>query len=379
MLQYTASAMQYCNGSAWSSLVGSTGTGSQSMFSGWPDAIVCNITNPSVGPVVFIAGTMPYTVGSQYIYFAMINTWGGSFISWGVVFNTDGTFKSYSTAGSTGLTTTDCNTSISSLVASGKAFNFAKGNGGSGYLGATATATSPSRSGDLGTGLFSATSSTVSIATAGTEALRVTATQSVGIGTTTPQVSLDLGLKTDGLLLPTGTTGQRPSSAVVGTIRYNSTISGAEVYNGIGWVTMSSPCSSLISVAGASWCLIPASGLVGTHTYLYYQPSTGYWYKSPTTSTAWSWFSYSAVTGTYSYGQNATNLGSFNCPSSLESGTFGIGCSNGGGTSYKLNGYSPVWVPSLNSYTGAVCQDEPGIFAGSPCGSAYFYYMFPSG
>jgi len=64
--------------------------------------------------------------------------------------------------------------------------------GVSAYLGASAAANNPSREDDVTTGLFSGTASTVSVATIGTEALRVTATQSVGIGTTTPAQLLDV-------------------------------------------------------------------------------------------------------------------------------------------------------------------------------------------
>ena len=59
-------------------------------------------------------------------------------------------------------------------------------------LGSTATAVNPHRSGDLTTGLYSDTASTVEIATSGTQRLRITATGSVGIGTATPSQLLDV-------------------------------------------------------------------------------------------------------------------------------------------------------------------------------------------
>ncbi|MYL85214.1 hypothetical protein GTA51_19130 [Desulfovibrio aerotolerans] len=58
-------------------------------------------------------------------------------------------------------------------------------------LGTTATSNSPFRTGDVTTGLFSDTASTVSIATAGAQRLIVTATGSVGIGTTNPKWKLE--------------------------------------------------------------------------------------------------------------------------------------------------------------------------------------------
>ena len=40
---------------------------------------------------------------------------------------------------------------------------------------------------------------------------------------------------TGGMFLPVGTTAQRPSSPTVGMLRYNTSISGIEVYNGTTW------------------------------------------------------------------------------------------------------------------------------------------------
>jgi hypothetical protein len=60
----------------------------------------------------------------------------------------------------------------------------------------------------------------------------------IGISTTSPASSLDLSQKTDALALPSGTSGQQPGSPVAGMIRYNSTISKVEYYNGSAWLPL---------------------------------------------------------------------------------------------------------------------------------------------
>lgn len=57
----------------------------------------------------------------------------------------------------------------------------------------------------------------------------------VGIGSTTPLASLDIGQKTDAIILPIGTTTQRPGTGVNGMLRYNSTLSAVEAYQGNVW------------------------------------------------------------------------------------------------------------------------------------------------
>ena len=52
----------------------------------------------------------------------------------------------------------------------------------------------------------------------------------MGFGDTTPEVSLDLGAKTDSLHVPVGTTAQRPGSPEAGYLRYNSTTGKFEGY-----------------------------------------------------------------------------------------------------------------------------------------------------
>jgi len=52
----------------------------------------------------------------------------------------------------------------------------------------------------------------------------------MGFGDETPEVSLDLGAKTDSLHVPVGTTAQRPASPEAGYLRYNSTTGKFEGY-----------------------------------------------------------------------------------------------------------------------------------------------------
>jgi hypothetical protein len=59
----------------------------------------------------------------------------------------------------------------------------------------------------------------------------------VGMGTVAPVCALDISSKTDAIALPKGTTGQRPSAAT-GMIRYNTSNSKPEYYNGSIWVTL---------------------------------------------------------------------------------------------------------------------------------------------
>ena len=65
-------------------------------------------------------------------------------------------------------------------------------------------------------------------------------TGNVGINTTTPAVALHIAT-TDGIAVPTGTTGQQPIGAPIGTTRYNTTLSTMEVYNGTCWPNINTP------------------------------------------------------------------------------------------------------------------------------------------
>lgn len=75
-------------------------------------------------------------------------------------------------------------------------------------------------------------------AASGGERVRVQSGGNVGIGSTAPTVSVDISEKTDAVALPVGTTAQRPATAYGGYIRWNSTSSALEVYNGTNWVEL---------------------------------------------------------------------------------------------------------------------------------------------
>ena len=88
------------------------------------------------------------------------------------------------------------------------------------------------------TGMYSSATNSLSLTASGIQALTVSTTGYVGIGSTSPRASLDLSQKTDALALPVGTTGQEPSTPVNGMIRYNSSIPDLEAYIGSSWTTL---------------------------------------------------------------------------------------------------------------------------------------------
>jgi trimeric autotransporter adhesin len=60
----------------------------------------------------------------------------------------------------------------------------------------------------------------------------------VGIGTSTPAQTLDMGSRTDSVIMPKGTTAQRPATPQSGMMRYNTSLGRMEYYNGSAWVSL---------------------------------------------------------------------------------------------------------------------------------------------
>lgn len=89
---------------------------------------------------------------------------------------------------------------------------------------------------------------TVQVGSATSQSVFITSTGFVGLGSTAPRVSLDASQETDAFALPQGTTAQRPAGNSP-YIRYNTTNSALEFYNGTDWVEIISdyfPTGSVI-------------------------------------------------------------------------------------------------------------------------------------
>jgi hypothetical protein len=67
--------------------------------------------------------------------------------------------------------------------------------------------------------------------------MEITQAGNVGIGTTTPAATLDVS-GTDALIVPQGTTAQRPGTGENGMLRYNSTTSKMEAYENGAWTDL---------------------------------------------------------------------------------------------------------------------------------------------
>jgi len=86
----------------------------------------------------------------------------------------------------------------------------------------------------------------------------------IGIGSTSPMVSLDLSQKTDALALPVGNTGQRPPG-MNGELRYNTSTSTLEAFIGGLWTSLN----------GAGSPIESSGRLTGSGTTLSYCPYKG--------------------------------------------------------------------------------------------------------
>jgi hypothetical protein len=131
-------------------------------------------------------------------------------------------------------------------------------NGSTGATGADGALNAWSRTGNSGTiagtnFIGTTDANDLVVKTNNTEKLRVTSNGKIGIGTIIPNTSLDIR-STDAVVIPSGTTAQRPATVTTGGMRYNNEIGGIEYYDGTSWNSIMPP-GTVIAFAGAT---IPA-------------------------------------------------------------------------------------------------------------------------
>lgn len=151
----------------------------------------------------------------------------------------------------TGTAFQGCNGTTWGVIGTGSSTNI---------LGLTASTNSPYATGDTNTGLFSGTASTVSVATAGVERLRVNANgaMKLGAGAVGTGAWLDLSAGTgqsfSSMILPQDTTTNRPSSSSAGMIRYNISTHAVEAYQGstLAWTALGGGASSTVYLGSAT-------------------------------------------------------------------------------------------------------------------------------
>ena len=96
-------------------------------------------------------------------------------------------------------------------------------------------------------------------------------------------------------------------------------------------------------------------------------------YYSPLTEKMWDYSKYIEVKGTWRYDKG----GSFECAGSDEKGLFGIGCSNGRSSNYRLVGYH-AGTFSSSAGTGDICQGKPNIWKKN-CKNAQIFFRCSDG
>jgi hypothetical protein len=138
----------------------------------------------------------------------------------------------------------------------------------------------------------------------------------LGVGTSSPAVTVAISA-TDAILIPNGTTAQRPTGAA-GYLRFNSTTTQFEGYNGSSWASVGGAAiSNDTSTASALYPLF-ASATSGTALTIYtsnakmlYTPSTGEFQSYELNATNGLLLNNATVSASYSIasGTNAFSVG----------------------------------------------------------------------
>jgi hypothetical protein len=176
----------------------------------------------------------------------------------------------------------------------------------------------------------------------------------VGIGTSNPSVSLDVSAKTDGVILPVGTTAQRPTAAS-GLFRYNVDLQSLETYIANNWVSVQTTANNSYGWRRPSTFNIGGTLADGDRT----------WYSEINTAN-----SYSSVV------LNHVFIGNFTVVASWQRDFMGMGMLyKSGATLLDFNGYS---ADGNGPYFGGASIS--GMSVGTYNSYSYLgYYAAPTG
>lgn len=98
----------------------------------------------------------------------------------------------------------------------------------------------------------------------------------LGVGTVSPAYSIDAGSRTDAILLPKGTTAQRPTGTTsTGALRYSTTNNQPEVWNGNLWASVIIANADGSSPSAAAVSAQAIKNITGTTTSGYYYITLG--------------------------------------------------------------------------------------------------------
>ncbi len=221
--------LRYDSGSSkWVNISESTAMSTTTMVAGWPDALYCNLTNPASGYTMFY---LTHSNPSLYQYRAITSSG-----TYDINFNSNGTFNSY-----TGVVTSNCNTSISSLYASGRAFNFIGGSSrwqdvaGFSYL----------TSNPVGIGVTVSSSAKLDVAGV------ISATGLSITGTITATTVSSTYISASNIVQIGSTTSLACGSSITGSLRYTNISDTLQICTGSGWRSLVSGTAGGATPAGA--------------------------------------------------------------------------------------------------------------------------------
>ena len=205
--------------------------------------------------------------------------------------------------------------------------------------------------------------------TAGVDRVTVDTSGNVGIGTSTPAVSLDLSTRTDAIALPRGTTAQRPLTPSIGMIRFNTTIGYPEWYDYTTstWIlfneTKTYNAEILVVAGGGGGSGTPwGGGGAGAGGVLYYS------LKPILRNQA-----YTVIVGAGASAGNTGNNSQFGSGVAYGGGAGGAGAGGSGGGGTHNGGSEQYGVSTQTNNDGGTGYGNPGgtnLYSGSyPCGS----------